>query len=870
MLMDASVIDPDGRDARAARIRSRMPWRAIVVLSALTVLAAIAGTALGYLLRFDLPDVRALEDYSPPVMTRVLTPEGELVHTFAEERRILIEFREIPQVFQDALVSVEDADFHEHTGIDLKGVARAVWRDLQSLRLAEGASTLTQQLARNLFLHPEKTIKRKVQEAILALEIERQYTKEEILRFYANQIYMGHGRYGLEAASRHYFGKTARELTLPEAATLAGLIQRPESLSPIRHPRRALDRRNHVLRRMVQEGFLSPEQAERAQREPLVTAAATGTEDHAPYFIEEVRRWMQERYGSSGVYTEGLDVTTTLDPSLQEIANRAVDRGLRALDKRQGWRGAPGRVPAGEANETWDPGWTVEPTPGAVGRGIVLAADAASATVRWDPYRGTLDRKAVAWTGAERVDRVLKPGDVVWVRAVELAPEGGARFELEQEPIVEGALLALDPRTGAVRALVGGFDFARSEFNRATQARRQTGSAFKPFVYAAALASGWTLADTIVDEPTVFLDSTNPEPYQPENFTNEYYGAITLRTALEKSANISTVKLLDEVGFEPVIRVAHDLGIESDLQPYPSLALGAFETTLLELTRAYAAFANEGVVVEPHLVTEVRRRDGSVVEAVEPSVRDAVSPQIAYLVNQVLRGVITDGTGQAAVDIPLPLAGKTGTTDNYTDAWFIGYSPRLAVGVWVGFDEPKPLGRLETGARAALPIWSDFMTEAAPLLPGDDFPRPHGIHVVPIDRRTGLRADPQAYCSSVAEEVFLAGTEPTERCTVFHHQRQRLPYPFQRYDIGENGELLLPVDDVDALLAADPAVRLVDGGTRLEAWLPQETITMPVRLVTGPPPDERIASEAGGWTGKDGRRARVIRVDRPRELRARR
>ena len=846
--------------ATRGRARGRL-----IVLGALVLLAAIGGAALGTFLRFDLPDVRALEDYRPPLMTRVVASDGTVLDTFAEQRRILIDYDEIPAVFRDALVASEDASFFKHTGLDFKGILRAAWNDLRSWRLAQGASTLTQQLARNLFLHPEKTPRRKLQEALLALEIERQYAKEEILRFYCNQVYMGHGRYGLEAAARFYFGLPARELSLGQAATLAGLLQRPEALSPKRHPERALERRNHVLRRMVENGSLDAEHAAAAQALPLdETAGRDDRGDLAPYFVEEVRRWLQARYGSSDLYTGGLTVRTTLDPRLQEVANEALAFGLSELDRRRGWRGVPARVPAGSDPAQWEaPGWSRGLAVGRVHDGVVLEAGARTARVRVGPYTGQLGAEAIAWTGASSPGKLLHAGDIVRVRLLDPDPgQGSAHLELEQEPEVEGALIAIDPTTGAVRALIGGHDFARSEYDRAIQASRQTGSAFKPFVYAAALAAGRTLADPVLDEPTVFLDPGNPVPYQPENYSEQYYGTITLRTALERSANISTVKLLQEVGYARVIELARRLGVKTPLRPFPSLALGAFETKLIELTAAYGVFANQGVLVEPHLVDEVIAADGSTAERLEPKLTDAVTPEVAYLMNRLLAGVITDGTGRAAAELHQNLAGKTGTTDDNTDAWFVGYGPGLAVGVWVGFDEPRSLGRNETGAVAALPIWQHFMEHAFAGETLPPFPVPSGVSLVPIDRRTGLRVDPRAYCQPVITEAFIQGTEPTATCSVSAHQRLRLPHSFQRYPLDERGSLVLDPADLDRLLAGEPEARLLASDRRLEVRLPAEVVTLPVRIGDSQaldPGGARLAAfDTSTWVGRDGREARVV------------
>jgi penicillin-binding protein 1A len=852
--------NPDYEGDSRPFYRKRWPY---LVVGSLVLVAALAGSLVGRFLQLDLPDVRALEDYNPPVMTSVLARDGSEVAAFAEERRILIEYHDIPPTFLQALVATEDSAFYRHPGIDIKGIVRALWSDIRHRKMSQGASTLTQQLARNLFLHPDKTIRRKLQEVVLALEIERQYTKQEILRFYCNQIYMGHGRYGLEAAARHYFGKPANELNLIESATLAGLIQRPEAISPLRNPERALERRNHVLRRMTEEGLLGEMAAADAAAQPLEVSQHRRLENPAPYFVEDVRRWLQAEYGSSSLYKEGLEVSTTLDPALQKIANFAMDFGLRELDRRQGWRGVVDRVPEDEDPLLWEhPSWESGLRPGEVHDGVVLAVDAQRARIRVAGHEGTLASEEIKWTKKKKPNELLQPGDLIRVRVRSTDDKGNAALTLEQEPIAEAALVALDPRSGRVLALVGGFDFERSEFNRATQAKRQTGSAFKPFVYAAALSEGWALADTLVDEPTVFLDRRNPDPYQPENYTNKYYETVTLRTGMEKSANIATVKLLTRVGYDPVIQTARRLGIRSDLRPFPSLALGAFEVSLLELTSAYAAFANQGVYVEPNLVEEVRNRDGALVSTIEPIVRDAVRPEIAYLMNRVLSGVISDGTGRAASSLGHHLAGKTGTTDNNTDAWFVGYSPDLAVGVWVGFDEPRSLGDRETGAMAALPIWRAFMEQALSTRSDEDFPQPPGINVVAIDRATGLKANLRAGCESVISEVFIRGTEPTKYCTEQHHTQLDFPYPFQRHTLNEQGALAIPTNELDRLLDGEVDVFLVDGGTRLEVFTPQGTHSLPLELLPAVPEaawpprlDDRF--DRSDWVGLDGRAARV-------------
>lgn len=847
----------------SVRIPALSP-RVLRVLLVVAIVACLGGAALGVGLKSDLPDVAALESYTPPLNTRVLARDGSLLASFGEQKRILLSSKDVPKVFSQALVAVEDQDFYEHSGVDLKGIARAAWHDLTTMSLEQGASTITQQLARNLFLEPAKTAKRKFQEILVALEIEKQYSKEEILTLYTNQVYMGHGRYGLEAASQFYFGKHARDLTLAEGALLAGIIQRPEGLSPVRHPERALRRRNHVLNRMVEEGYVASDVAERAKAEPVEVSARSEQAELAPYFVEDVRRWLQQTYGDEALYQQGLQVRTTLDPALQASANRAVEAGLRELDHRQGWRGPAGKVPRGENPETFEPAsWKKGLRAGTVVDGVVTAVAPGKARVRVGPWHGTLDAAAVAWTGRSNPASILKPGDLVRVRLRSFTDAGNASLELEQEPAVEAAFVALDPATGEVLALVGGFDFQRSEFDRAVQARRQAGSSFKPIVAAAALNEGFTPSTRILDEPTVFVEPGTWTAYQPENYGKHYYGELTLREALERSANIANVKLLDRTGYDPVIALARRLGITTQLRPFPSMALGAFEVNLLELTSAYGAFANQGVHLEPHMVVEVSDRDRASLFRAEPAVDQAVSAQVAFQMNRLLQGVITDGTGAAAASLGRPLAGKTGTTDDFTDAWFVGYSPEIAVGVWVGFDQKKSLGSRETGAQAALPIWRAFMEEALAGRPVVDFVEPAGVVDVAVDRLTGLRANEAAGCASIVVEAFVEGTEPALACSAAEHARLTFPYPFQRYPLGEDGALEIPIGDLERLLATEGAVSLSADGDHLVALTPEGTASLSVRTLPGSSPDPPLEVEEhvegiDTMVGADGRAPRIV------------
>ncbi len=847
--------------------KRRAHW---IALAAAVLVTALIGAQVGRSLRFDMPDVAALEDYAPPVTTRVFAADGSVLRSFAEQRRVMIPYAEIPENFRQALLATEDNRFFEHPGLDPIGIARVLWTNVYRRNGLHGASTLTQQLARSLFLTMDKTFRRKSQEALLTLELERLYTKEEIFSFYCNQIYMGHGRYGIEAASRFYYRKSALEMNLAEAALLAGIVQRPESISPFKNPDRAQRRRNHVLNRMVQVGYISAADAERARTSPVPVRVEPGAGLSAPYFIEDVRRWLKLKWGDESLYRSGLSVHTTLDPRAQEIANTSVETGLRALDKRQGWRGPRNHLDLEEddALETFvSESWAGTFEPGRIVESVVIAVNRTSATVRVDQHEALLTEKGYKWTGNPRADRLFSVGDIIDVQLTSLPESEAWTVSLEQEPQVEAALIAINPSNGEIIAMVGGFDFERSEFNRATQARRQTGSAFKPFVFASALAHDWTLADTLVDEATVFLDRRNPDPYIPKNYTDKYYGTLTLRRALERSANVATVKLLNRVGAAETIRIARDLGIRGNLQPYPSLALGAFESTLKELTGAYAAFANQGVRVEPHLVRRVEKVDGSRLYDAEPEIREAVSPRVADTMNRLLHGVITDGTGRAASDISHPLAGKTGTTDENTDAWFIGYSPDIAVGVWVGFDEKKSIGKSETGAGAALPIWKGFMEAWLTGLPETPFPTSPRVVTALIDRNTGLRANPSAGCTPVFREAFAEGTESTRFCSIAQHRKLLFPAAIQHYPLTENERIEIPDEDLIRMLRDIPTLTLSNNGRDLVYRTGDDILRLPLRLIPGSSvpdiPDSilkfLIEEEKGPatWVGVHGEPARL-------------
>jgi penicillin-binding protein 1A len=798
----------------------RQPKKLVLIALAAILVAAGSGSALGYLLTFDIPEVKHLQDWKPPVVTTIYSADGQVLYQFGAEKRIVVGLDQIPKEFLEALVATEDSHFYEHFGVDPWGIARAIITDIIRFKKAQGGSTITQQLARSLFLKPEKTIRRKLQEMVLAVQIEKAFTKQEILGFYCNQVYMGHGRYGIEAAAEYYFGKPAKEMSLPESALLAGLVQRPEAYSPFRAPDKARSRRDHVLNRMVEENKIARDAADQAIATPVSVAKLPEEDNIAPYFVEEVRRYLDSKYGEVTLYEEGLEVHTTLDPAMQKAANQAVFEGLRTLDKRQGFRPIKENVlkEGGDLATFTHVTWTKPPSIGRLRWGVVTEATRKAAAVKLGEYTAHFGPEGIDWTQKSIPNQVLKVGDVAPFLVLSIdEPKKELKVKLDQEPLVEGALLALDPSTGEIKALVGGYDFNRSEFDRSMQSYRQAGSAFKPFVYTTALDSGHTLADTVFDEPTVFVDPATGDEYQPSNYYRKYYGVTTLREAMEESRNIVAVKLLNQVGYSRTIETARKMGITSPLRPYPSMALGTMEVSLIDLTTAYSIFPNQGVRVEPHFIRYVADREGKIREEAKPNVIEVLRADIAYLMTYLLEGVTESGTGaQAARELSRPVAGKTGTTDDLADAWFVGFSPSLVAGVWVGFDQKKSLGEGETGARAALPIWIGFMKGALKGKPEETFPRPANVVYVPIDRRTGLRATVESSCPVTFLEAFLEGTEPAKACSAIEHFRISLPYYLQRFEVTNDLELSVEGDALVRLVSEGQGdVELLPGGKEL-------------------------------------------------------
>jgi penicillin-binding protein 1A len=697
-----------------------------VVFGLLVLLSSLIGTLAGLLLVYstDLPQVEQLARYRPISTTDLYDIHGRTIGTFALQRRVVGSFDDFPKVLREALISTEDKEFYTHWGVDFWRIAGAAYRDIQSGGKVQGASTLTMQLARNLFLSPDRSFHRKIQEALLAIQIERHFTKDQIFTLYGNQIYLGHGVYGFEAASEYYFSKPAKQLTLPEAALIAGLPKSPVYYSPINHAERALHRRNLVINAMLEDGKITAAQATEARNSPLSLNIARDPNSLAPYFVEEIRRYLENKYGTDQVHEGGLRVQTTLDVDLQRAANRAVLDGLAAYERRHGWKGhsenilKEGQTLAGYRHPDWDVGLAV----GNYAHGLVTSVSASSAAIKVGDYSGNLTQADVAWT-QQKLGKILSPGDVVHVKVLGLDPGGKARFSFEQDSGAQGALIAIDNSSGDIRAMVGGRDFNVSKFNRATQALRQVGSSFKPYVYTVAIDQGARPDDAIVDAPVIFQTASGP--YFPHNFDEKYEGTITLRRALAQSRNIPALKLADRIGIRVVEDYARKFGITSPLPPYLPVALGAAEVTLQEQTFAYSVFPDDGVRLAPRLITKVTDYDGRVLEENYPEVKDVISQRTARLMTSMLEGVVEHGTAVAATKLKLPLAGKTGTTNDFTDAWFVGFSPSITAGVWVGYDEKKSLGAKETGARAALPIWMEFMSAAsAGKDPGEFQPAP--------------------------------------------------------------------------------------------------------------------------------------------------
>jgi 1A family penicillin-binding protein len=717
---------------RASWLRRALIGVGLLTLFAVTLLGAGTLWALTILPK-SLPSVTALENFEPLKGTKIYDENDDLVTELHVERRIFVPLSQVPRVLLDAVIATEDRRFYYHWGVDPIGIARAIVQNYRRGRIVEGGSTITQQLTKVLFLTPDKSLERKLKEAVLALEIERRYPKDRILEMYLNQVYFGQGAYGVEAAARTYFGKSVSEITVREAALLAGLPRAPSTYAPFEHPKAARQRREVVLRRMVEYGALKDPEARKLAKADLGLIPPERRRTTSQYFLDYVHELLEAKYGADMVFKGGLNVYTTLDPTMQLAAEQSLRDGLKTLEGRT------------------------------------------------------------------------------------------AKARPDEHP--EGAIVTIEPQTGYIRALVGGYDFFRSEFNRAVHAKRQPGSAFKPFVYIAALEAGFTAATRIEDAPVSYAVGPNGNAWKPENYDRKFRGSTTLQQGIEESVNVVTVKLQERVGVNRTIQVARRLGIQSPLTPNLSLALGTSDVSLLELTSAYGTLANHGVFVPPIAIRYVTDAQDKLLEENVPQGREAVSADTAYVVTTMLRGAVERGTAQAIKAVGRPVAAKTGTTNDYSNAWLIGYTPRLVTGVWVGYDRPRSLGRDETGGRLAAPIWASYMTRVLGQGPKEDFPVPERVAVVPVD------LDPSNECVRVVSMAFVRGTEPAISCGP---RRQMTPSPSPTPGPAAPGALLAP--------APEPTPRLL--ATSPEAAPVPRAAAVRLAPAAGPSADRRSAGPA--------------------------
>jgi penicillin-binding protein 1A len=782
-------------DIRKNRVRRKKRgfFKTLVLWSFLlaiifVICGAAAGVAVYYTISIDLPKITSLSDYHPSIITTVYADDNRKIAEFFKERRIVLPLSQMPAMLVDAFVAAEDARFYKHQGIDFISIIRAFFKNLEAGTIVQGGSTITQQVTKSFLLTPERSYKRKLREAILAYRIDKTISKEDVLYLYLNQIYLGHGAYGVQAASENYFGKSVKDLNLAECSMLAGLPQAPSKYSPFRHPERAKQRQIYVLNRMVEEGYIDNIQATEAINTQLdIKPRRNLYIEEIPFYTEHVRRYIENKYGKDALYTQGLQVYTAVNIEMQKIARQEIQKGLFELDKRSGYRGPLQHLKPEEIesfSQTLQAELVKKPlSGGSVTKAVVIAVNDAKkkVTVRMGISQGVIAFENMRWARKPDLElayyeaKIRNPseafavGDVILVRLKEQKTEDKDTWavDLEQIPVAQSALMCIEAETGLVKAVVGGRDFKQTQFNRAIQSRRQPGSAFKPIIYAAALDKQfddpekfYTPATVIVDSAIVFRDVERDFTWKPKNYKKTFYGPTLFRKALTKSRNLVTIKILQDIGVDYAIDYATKLGIDSKLSRDLSIALGSSGISLLELLRAYSVFANQGYLVEPVFVLKVTDRHGNVLEEMAPERKKVIEKSTAYIMTSLLEGVVKHGTGRRVRALKRPVAGKTGTTNNLFDAWFVGYTPQFITGVWVGLDEEAPLSKGETGSRAASPIWLGFMQRVLENEPVKVFQAPEGIVFAKIDADTGLLPVPES--KDVIFECFKEGTVPTK------------------------------------------------------------------------------------------------------------
>jgi penicillin-binding protein 1A len=789
-------------------LKALTPKKVVKLLGIAFVSGILFVVFVFFVLSFGLPTVESLKDYKPSSGTVILAEDGRVLGKIKIEKGIYVPFSRIPKYMVNAILATEDPRFFQHTGLDYRGILRAALKNIIAVRVSQGGSTITQQLTKVVFLSPERKFKRKIKEVILARRLEKQLTKEDILELYLNKIYFGHGAYGVQMASRTYFGKNIWEVNQAEAALLAGLPKSPVSYSPYSDVDLTKLRQWHVLKRMTAEGYLTEEQSKKIYEQPIKLENIRRQEEIAPFVVDHVRKYVEKKYGSDKLYEGGLKVYTSIDFDIQREAGAALKRGLRALDKRQGFRGRIGFKKLKSTELTWG-SLHVVVKPGETFNARVLRVDDSFITLKGRGMMGFIVHDDMAWALIKPKKKkddpdefkgpaeIVQPGDIIKVRLREYDKKRQiASFILEQTPLVEGAVVSIEPYTGYVRALVGGYDFVRGGFNHALEAKRQPGSAFKPFIYGAALENGFTPATILMDLPVIHEKSEfEKRGWKPSNYDNRFLGPMRLRTALALSRNAVTVALLEEVGLNKTIDFARRAGITSQINYDYTTALGSSVVTPIELTSAYATLASQGIRTEPIIIKSIIDKSGEALESYEPQPEEAIDRTTAYLITSLLVSVVDEGTGRRARYLGKTLAGKTGTTNNYIDAWFVGYAPSIVTGVWVGYDNSQAsLGDKEAGSRAALPIWINVMAKALEDKPDEEFIATDDVVFVDIDPESGLLAREDA--DEIYEDVFQRGTEPTQYADSVKKERTN----FYDLDQDEESEATTTIIDPDEII----------------------------------------------------------------------